>query len=426
MITATIAATDNRRGRSLRAVTRGRYSGVVAIGDDRDGDSRLALRARFAHARPHAAARCVLVLSDIHLAPILRHERLPYRAPEFAPDVELSAVIDAAIARAAKERAALEIVLNGDVFDLDVAADERDASNFCAHCDVRSNAGAAESLEHVVRDHPSFILALRRALASGARVVVLPGNHDAQLAMPAPRAVLRAAIGKGLVFRSWCYAAAGGLVLVEHGHQYDPLCALSRLIPDGRTEATVGTVSSFYGPLLLRSDPFMTDPFAERRGVIRAIREAIAEHGSAPLLRCARDLFAASIDRPPPDDVRALAALAGLDPELAALRRTHFAPKATIAEVVDAAAGAIAYGREVERATDRAMTCATDVHEADVAVVGHTHAPGSRVLPNGATLLNAGAWTPRRDPDAPVGTYAWVATHGPTVLSADVVAVRRS
>ena len=362
-----------------------------------------------------------LILSDAHLAPIFQSERLPYRGSAFAPDAELSRTIDEAVMRAKRHNVPLEVVLAGDVFDLDVPRDGEEARRCCALFDVRTDDGGAYVLKQTLNDHLGVVLALRRALAAGAKVTVIPGNHDAQLGLSGPQAVLQQMVGGDVLFRPWCHLAAGGLVLVEHGHQYDPLCTVNRLVPTARTETTVGTVSSFYAPLLLEADPFVTDPFSDRKKALATLRETVARFGATPLVRCARDLLAASLDRPAPDDTHELAAQAAMDPQLAGLRQALFASKATILEALDITG----YAAKVDRAIDHAMTVATDVHGAKVAVVGHTHAPGSRQLSNGATLLNSGSWTPRRAADAPVGTFAWIVTNGRHVVSTDVLAVRR-
>lgn len=374
----------------------------------------------------------IMVISDAHLAPILEDDRMPYRGRAFAPDEELSHTIDRAVQIARQAGGALEIVLGGDVFDLDVPATSEEV-HLCAHTiDPRTSSGGAAVLGRTLADHPAFTLALRRAIAAGARVVVLPGNHDAQLALSSPREVLRRALdtppgARALVFKSWCHITDDGLVLVEHGHQYDPLCRVHRLVL-GReaAEETVGTVSSFYAPLLFpHLDPFAVDPFAERRGVVASLKDALRVGGARGLLFCARDLLAATVDRPATTSAAELAAEIDADPQIVGLRQQLFASKATGEELLHAALGSVDYMQSVEAAMLRAMVTATDAHGAKVAVVGHTHAPGQMRLPNGATLLNSGSWTPRRDRQQPVGSFAWIVTNGPHVVDAVVQPVLR-
>ena len=365
------------------------------------------------------------VISDVHLSPIIEDERMPYRGRAFAPDEELSRTIDRAVQVARQSDGTLEIVLGGDVFDLDVPISCEEIRLCARTIDARSLSGAAAILGRTLADHPAFTLALRRAIAGGARLVVLPGNHDAQLALRSPREVLRRAVGE-VVFRSWCHVTDDDLVLVEHGHQYDPLCRLSCLTPDRRAEDTVGTVSSFYAPILFPDlDPFAIDPFAERRSVVASLKEALQRGGAGGVATCVRDLLSATMDRPVPTPAPELAAEIGVDPQIVGLRQQLFAPKASVEELLHAALGSVDYGQSVEAAMLLAMTTATDVHGVKVAVVGHTHAPGQATLLNGATLLNSGSWTPRRDPQRPVGSYAWIVSNGGHIVDASVQSVFR-
>ena len=379
-----------------------------------------------------------MVVSDVHLAPVFRSDRLPFRGPAFQPDAELSRAIDRALEIARRNQGALELVLAGDFFDLDVAQNPWDVENASRTLDVRTAAGAAKALAATLRDHPGVVLALRRALTAGTRVTIVPGNHDAQLAIPAVAAVLRASVEPPptdlrLRLRPWCHITADGAVVVEHGHQYDPLCVVRRLVPhahgdgpgDLRAEATIGTVSSFYAPLLIPgSDPFAVDPFVERRGMRAILMDALSRGGAA--IHAMRELILASADEPEPDPTPALAAELGVDPQIVGLRRALFADKATARALLDLAQETPgAYGRLVEHATARAMTTATDVHRARVAVVGHTHAPRRSDLPNGAVLLNSGSWTPRRSSGDPVGSFAWIVTSDGHVVDAHVEPVRR-
>lgn len=355
--------------------------------------------------------RAVLVLSDVHLAPTFDSHRLPFRSACFSPAAYLSHTIDRAVASARATGCHLEIVLAGDVFDFDVPQSAEEAEKGLRCDDATTPAVAAHVLHRTLLDHLPFVLALQRATGAGARVVVLPGNHDAQLGFVSAQKLMARVLGENAVFAPWYYAAAGGAVHVEHGHLYDPLCAVARLCLDGagNTERTVGTVSSFYAPLLLPGvDPFATDPFAERK----SFREAMIAQGlpgTRPLLACMRELLVAA-KRCISDETCVLASAQGLEPAQVDYLRAFFAPKATPSDIIAICAGTVDYGAAVEDRTRRAMEAATLTHGARVAVVGHTHRAGVMPLANGATLLNSGAWTPRRSSSEPVGSYAWVTT----------------
>ena len=382
--------------------------------------------------------RAVIVLSDVHLAPTFDSDRLPFRSACFSPATYLSQTIDRAVEHARKARGGLEIVLAGDVFDFDVPQSAEEAALGLRLADTTTPAVATDVLHRTLLDHLPFMLALQRAARAGARVVVLPGNHDAQLGFRSTRKALERAIGAtggSVIFAPWYYAAADGAVHVEHGHLYDPLCAVARLCLENAesTERTIGTISSFYAPLLFPGiDPFVTDPFAERRSFREAMGQAtpplIAQGlpNMRPLLACAKELLVASVKSGTSDEASVLAFELGIEPSAVDYLRAFFAPKATASEALALCTGSIDYGGAVEERTRRAMTAATTIHGARVAVVGHTHRPGTTALVNGSLLLNSGAWTPRRTSSEPVGSYAWIVTENGGVNNATIEHVYRS
>ena len=378
--------------------------------------------------RPYTGRSLVLVLSDVHLAPTFKSHRLPFRSAAFSPAVYLSQTIDRAVEEARAARASIEIVLAGDVFDFDVAQSAEEAEIGLRLLDTTEPATAASVLQRTLQEHLPFALALKRATQAGARVVVLPGNHDAQLGFDVVKTVLHRSFGPGVTFAPWYYGAAGGAVHVEHGHLYDPLCAVTRLCLDTATnsERTIGTVSSFYAPLLFPGmDPFVTDPFADRR-TFRTMLSAARLVDTRSILACMRELWTAAKDCGAPDDCNALASSLGIEPEQVDYLRCFFAPKATPNEIAAICSGSMDYARAVEERTIQAATAATSAHGARVAVVGHTHRPGSTPLPNGMTLLNSGAWTPRRSANEPVGSYAWISTDNGRINEATVKQVFRA
>ena len=400
--------------------------------------------------------RAVIVLSDVHLAPTFDSDRLPFRSACFSPAAYLSQTIDRAVEHARKTGCGLEIVLAGDVFDFDVPQSAEEARTGLRLADTTTPEVAAYALHRMLYDHLPFTLALQRAAQAGGRVVVLPGNHDAQLGFVRVRKTLERVIGsnerpvygrgaaasEALVFAPWYYAAADGAVHIEHGHLYDPLCTVARLCLEsrGNTERTIGTVSSFYAPLLLPGvDPFVVDPFAERRSFRETTASLFAGfagsavHGTlvgpdtTSLLACMRELFAAtSQSRCTSDEANVLAFELGIEPAEVDYLRGFFAAKATASEVLAICTGGVDYAGSVEERTRRAMTAATVLHGASVAVVGHTHRPGASLLPNGSTLLNSGAWTPRRTASEPVGSYAWITAHEGRIDEASVRHVYRN
>lgn len=370
--------------------------------------------------------RRVLILSDAHLAPYVQGSGpwLAYRRREESPDRLLASVID----RALQGPAPLDVVLAGDLFDFDAPPDDS-AATAHSYALARSDSGAAIAMTTILVDHAPFFAALGRVLQRGGRVIVLPGNHDAQLAFPSVQRVLRTAFGNApnLILRPWFHK--DGELFIEHGHQYDPLCAMTSLVPKpnargygypSQLEDTVGSVSTHFGQAVFGlSNPYVADPFAQ--GVTRSpdVRESLGIAIANPShLACAmsalRELM--TLDRKsetaatssfapmPPHAVLAAQEVAAPVPVLAAHARLA-APKADGASLAEAASRAIDYGADVEARQLEAMRRIGLLYSSRAVVMGHTHAPFVRTE-NGVSLVNSGSWVPASgDPSAPAGTF---------------------
>ena len=188
--------------------------------------------------------RHVVVISDIHLAETEPTDGpwMRYRQRRFSPDGELATMLDALRGRAGGDE--LTLVLNGDIFDFDAPRVVGEES--ICHDLPRNAEHAVPSMRAILDDHPDFVAALGRMLAAGHRLVFISGNHDVQLTLEEVRDELRErlaeaahfALGEGriedearhsardrITFRAWFLRTDTGIV-VEHGHQYDPHCAL--------------------------------------------------------------------------------------------------------------------------------------------------------------------------------------------------------
>ncbi len=132
-----------------------------------------------------------LILSDTHLS------RAHGRGTAEALGALLAAHPDA------------ELVLAGDIFDLSLDPPRTDP---------------AENVAAVLAAHPSLADALRRHVAGGSPVTLVPGNHDASLTSPNAVETLRRVFGcpddRQLTVADWFVRR--GDIHVEHGHLYDP------------------------------------------------------------------------------------------------------------------------------------------------------------------------------------------------------------
>jgi len=208
--------------------------------------------------------RHTAAISDIHLCEPEPGDGLwmRWRQAAYSPDGEIAAMLDALRREVQGEE--LELVLNGDVFDFDAPRNRQGQTIF--HDFPRDAAHDAPALEAILDTHPVFVEAIGRVLADGHTLVVVSGNHDAQLTLPEVREVLRRRVVEAalaaapgadradlearVVFRAWFHKTPDG-ILIEHGNQYDAYCSFRYpMAPYGRNE---GVIQPTLGSLAFRS-----------------------------------------------------------------------------------------------------------------------------------------------------------------------------
>ena len=363
--------------------------------------------------------RCTMILSDVHLSTLARSSNaMAHRRPDRQPDALLAGTIDQALAQARRAGARLELVLNGDLFDLDAAP--VDASEPGLE-ERRCELGAADMMRRILTDHPVFMSTLYRVVSAGHRVVAIPGNHDAQLAFPAVRRELVRSLGTGLgvAFRAWFHVTEDG-VLVEHGHLYDPLCRMERLYPvAGRLEDTVGTVSTHYGSAIFDGiSPYAADPFAAIGGDTGVLLDCLSGKGNTALA-CLRELMlvggSAGGDAQRAEWHASVARETRATPQALALHESLAAAKADATLLARASCREYDYGRDVDARLRSAMLALARLYQARVVVMGHTHEAFRQYVPavpgcaRPVTFANSGTWAPLgTGAGAPAGTFVWV------------------
>lgn len=283
-----------------------------------------------------------------------------YRQESQSPDAELAALI--------RSSYPATIVLNGDVFDLD-APDLRGIP-------VRDRSERASSalIGAILDDHPLVAEALRQA----ALVVVIPGNHDAQLAFPAVQNVLRTRLGPRIRFERLFYQTPDGFH-IEHGHQYDPLCSIN-----GPSDDSIGTVVTFYTPLMFGcASPYASDPL-ETNWV-----EGLCGCASTELtMAFLRDLLLVGAG-----------AKRNIEPLAASQHIALFAPK-TLANAVIEERAWQDYGPEACRRLRIAARQIAQIYGVRGVVFGHTH-----VAVDEGVYCNSGSWV--RTSGMPP-SYVWI------------------
>ena len=226
-----------------------------------------------------------LIISDLHLGKDLKPGQGPIDSPDLVEE-GLVAFLEYYAAYRLDDRP-WKLVVNGDMVDfLSVCVLPADVGLITGlHPDdhtyglgARPHASRAK-MGKVLERHRRVFGAMARFLGAGNEVVVVIGNHDAELYWPGVQAAFRQglrdlwaadpssetpgvpsaeAIDEAVSFHPWFYFEEC-LVWVEHGHQYDPYCSfdaiLYPLVPTGEDEidlnvstAAMRYVRNFYSP----------------------------------------------------------------------------------------------------------------------------------------------------------------------------------
>jgi UDP-2,3-diacylglucosamine pyrophosphatase LpxH len=161
-----------------------------------------------------------LVVSDLHIGTgILRGELNPsedfYEDDRFA---EMLAYYD----QVTGEDTDAELILNGDIFDL-LKVKVKDGWPTEITEEI-----STDKLRKCLEGHPKFVAALRSFISRGRRrIVYLPGNHDIEMWFEAPQELFRAYVAPGelssrvrFITDSDTYYLPEG-IQIQHGHQFE-------------------------------------------------------------------------------------------------------------------------------------------------------------------------------------------------------------
>jgi UDP-2,3-diacylglucosamine pyrophosphatase LpxH len=167
--------------------------------------------------------RSVYIISDLHLGgdypvprePGKRGFRLCTRADVVAQFID-------SLTEKFAQQGPSELILNGDTVDF-LAEHDKKPNTWSPF--TRDPSRAVAKLEAIVQRDQAVFDAIKRFLDKGGRVVVLLGNHDIELSLPAVRVAFRRALGvkAGLDFEFFYDGEAYivGDALIEHGNRYD-------------------------------------------------------------------------------------------------------------------------------------------------------------------------------------------------------------
>jgi UDP-2,3-diacylglucosamine pyrophosphatase LpxH len=188
-----------------------------------------------------------IMLSDVHLgSDIIPHLRpwasTSWLLEENEIDVRLVGWLDH-YAQQRDQGRPWRLVIAGDFLDLAGVSITTPAGMRTAPTAEEQRHGLGSAVDHVlhkveaiVARHPSVFRALGRFVAAGNALVFVRGNHDIELYWhEAQRALVEAilaleparehhALRSRIAIRPWFFAVEG-LLYVEHGHEFDPLCS---------------------------------------------------------------------------------------------------------------------------------------------------------------------------------------------------------
>jgi UDP-2,3-diacylglucosamine pyrophosphatase LpxH len=311
-----------------------------------------------------------LVLSDLHLGTGVPEGALNPLEDFFYDErfAELMEHYD----RKCGEATAIEVILNGDIFDLlKVQIDGEWPTEITAEI-------AERKLKQCLDGHPRFVGALRTLLAKpNRRCVYLPGNHDLDMWFAAPQELFRRYVAPGeaaervrFITTSDTYHLPEG-IQIRHGHQLEHIHRVDyRRMTRKRKDGTE-VLDLPWGSLwilevlnpakLIKQHIDRVQPFTRfiLGGLVFEPRFTLGF-----LLHCTTHWLRHRIFT-----IRAWA------------ERIRHLPSAFVQEIV----GIGDYDAQVTRALSRLR----GVH---TLIVGHSHAPRVRSLPHGKLMINTGTW----------------------------------
>jgi UDP-2,3-diacylglucosamine pyrophosphatase LpxH len=380
-----------------------------------------------------------IVVSDLHLSAGRFSEGNPLE--DFASDLEFAAFVDGIIAESEGEGAEVELILNGDAFEMlqvphlkefDPAA-EYPSKQYHSSSEVDSML----KMVLIIEGHRPFFEALGRFLRVGPprrTVTFVKGNHDLNLYWDHVQAAIRAALGavsgrQSLVtFEERRISREG--IYVEHGNQYgeavDRVDDMEEPLDDKDPSQLALPLGSWFVMDVfnkLEREKYWIDGVKPITALVWyalkfdfgfALKAIARLSGSLPSvlwqgLRTTEPPATEAIDEGQQDEPRIedLAERYERDPEF----RAQF--NSQLAELLGAPAeekdgrGIEDMGDPVEmgdrvRARVRSslydMAAARAAEEGVLLVTfGHTHDAGVEELPGGGTYINSGTWTWRAD-----------------------------
>lgn len=310
-----------------------------------------------------------LVVSDLHLGSGAEEGRLnPHE--DFFHDEHFAELLAHYVERAGDRE--IELILNGDIFDLlKIKIDGRWPTEITEEV-------ASEKLRVCLEGHPRFVRALRDFLSGPRhRIVYLPGNHDLDMCFPGAQELFRRYVAPGALSERVRFITASDTyylpegIQVRHGHQLENIHrvdygALLRTRADGKEILDLP-----YGSLWVLE---VLNPAKEERHAIDRIQ---------PL----KIFIIGSLFFDPRFGLRFLAQNIWhfLKRRIFTFRawsqRLRNLPRILREEIYAMGSFDDAATRYLQR-----------LRGVNTLIVGHSHSPRFRLLPDSKVLLNTGTW----------------------------------
>ena len=215
-----------------------------------------------------------VVISDLHLGSGLREHGAPNPLEDFLFDSEFGIFLEQF-----EDHVSTELIIAGDFVDFLQVKPEL---NLVGKTVRGSSPNDSQiKLKAVYRGHLGVFRALRRFLKSNHenRIVIIPGNHDADFTFPSVQQLFRTLLGTASArvdFRPEAYQDRK--VYIAHGHQFDPLNRFRdpvNPVINGRLEVNWGTkfVVAFWNREEER-DPFIDNVHPETDMLWHTLRHA--------------------------------------------------------------------------------------------------------------------------------------------------------
>jgi len=314
-----------------------------------------------------------LVLSDLHLADGARKGEINPFEP-FYYEAEFGDLLRH-YDELAGTRTEIELIFNGDIFDL-----LKVKINNVWPREITEEVATAK-VRKCLDGHPDFVLSLREFLAKpGRRLVYLPGNHDLDMWFKTSqelfcRYVAPGALGERVRFitaNDTYYLPEG--IQIRHGHQFEPIHRVNYAQMTRRQRDGVEVLELPWGSLWILE---VMNPAKQKRAYVDHIQ---------PFHRFI--LMSMILDT--------RFAFAFLGRSLAYfLKYRVFTIQAWRKRWADLMDFPRRFKEEIlslegyDEAAVRSLRKLRGVH---TLIVGHSHLPGYRSLPDGKLLVNTGTW----------------------------------